>query len=389
MSALKQRLIDHIRDNGPMTVAEFMGACLYDPNDGYYATRPSIGGAGADFLTAPEASQMFGELIGLWCAHEWDALAKPAFNWIELGPGSGALMQDMLRATQRIEGMHDAASVILIETSGPLRSAQTERVPAAEWALRLEDAPPGPSLIVGNEFLDCLPIRQFVYGEDGWHEKLVGADEADQLIFGLSSAIPAPDSDDEIGAVREIAPALDVLIYEIERRLHEAPGRALLIDYGYVRPEGADTLQALKRHQKVDPLDAPGEADLTAHVDFARVAHLAQGQDQAHRVEGAVGGELLRQQAAAPQARRSGLLLGDAHRVGQRGTLDVAGPITQAQFLRGLGIEFRTEALSRANPEHADRLARELRRLTHDEEMGALFKVICLSSPNLPAPAGF
>ncbi len=348
MSALKQRLIDHIRDNGPMTVAEFMGACLYDPNDGYYATRPSIGGAGADFLTAPEASQMFGELIGLWCAHEWDALAKPAFNWIELGPGSGALMQDMLRATQRIEGMHDAASVILIETSGPLRSAQTERVPAAEWALRLEDAPPGPSLIVGNEFLDCLPIRQFVYGEDGWHEKLVGADEADQLIFGLSSAIPAPDSDDEIGAVREIAPALDVLIYEIERRLHEAPGRALLIDYGYVRPEGADTLQALKRHQKVDPLDAPGEADLTAHVDFARVAHLA---------------------------REAGL--------------DVAGPITQAQFLRGLGIEFRTEALSRANPEHADRLARELRRLTHDEEMGALFKVICLSSPNLPAPAGF
>ncbi len=346
--SLKQRLVEHIREAGPMTVADFMAACLYDPDDGYYATRPAIGGDSADFLTAPEASQMFGELIGLWCAHEWDALAKPAFNWIELGPGTGVLMADMLRATQRIEGMHDAASVVLVETSAPLRDAQAEHVPIAEWAPRLEDAPPGPSLIVGNEFLDCLPIRQFVRGEDGWHEKLVGIDEDNQLVFGLSAALPAPDSDDEPGAVREIAPGLDLLMYEIERRLHEAPGRVLLIDYGYVRPEGADTLQALKRHKKVDPLETPGEADLTAHVDFARVAHLA---------------------AAAG--------------------LSVAGPITQAQFLRGLGIEFRAEALTRANPDHAERLARELRRLTHGEEMGALFKVICLSSPNLPPPAGF
>jgi len=346
--SLGQRLIEHIRENGPMTVAEFMAACLYDPEHGYYATRPAIGGVGADFLTAPEASQMFGELIGLWCAHEWAAMGKPALNLIELGPGRGVLMQDALRATQGVAGFHDAANIVFVETSAPLREAQADRAPQAEWALRLEDAPPGPSIIIGNEFLDCLPIRQFVKGEDSWREKLVGLTENEELTFGLSAALPAPDSDDEIGAVREIAPALDSLIYEIERRLHEAPGRALFIDYGYVQSEGADTLQALRAHAKVDPLEAPGQADLTAHVDFARVAQLA----------------------------------GEA-------SLDVAGPATQAQFLRSLGVEVRAAALTKDNPGQAERVARELRRLTHSEEMGALFKAICLSSPNLPPPAGF
>jgi NADH dehydrogenase [ubiquinone] 1 alpha subcomplex assembly factor 7 len=346
---LKQKLIDHIRETGPMTVADFMGAALYDPKDGYYATRPAIGGEGADFLTAPEASQMFGELIGLWCAHEWDVLGKPAFNLIELGPGRGVLMEDMLRATQRIEGFHDAANVVLVEMSAPLRDAQALRVPNADWTLRLDDAPPGPSLIVANEFLDCLPIRQFVRDQEGFREKLVGATEGGgRLTFGLSTVLPAGDDESEPGTVREIAPALEALIYEIESRLHAAPGRALFIDYGYVAPEGADTLQALQRHKKVDPLDAPGEADLTAHVDFARVARLAR----------------------------------DA-------SLGVGGPISQAHFLRALGIEYRADTLAKANPGHAQRLGRELRRLTHDDEMGALFKAICLSSPNLPPPAGF
>lgn len=346
--SLKDKLVEHIRENGPMTVAEYMAACLYDPEDGYYATRPLIGGASADFLTAPEASQMFGELIGLWCAHEWDALGKPAFNLIELGPGRGVLMQDVLRATQRVEGFHDNSNIVLVEVSGPLRDEQADRVPVAEWAMRLEDAPPGASLIIGNEFLDCLPIRQFVRGEEGWHEKLVGTTESGQLTFGLSAALPAPDSEDELGAVREIATGLESLIYEIEKRLHEAPGRVLLIDYGYVRPEGADTLQALQAHKKVDPIETPGEADLTAHVDFARVAQLAE----------------------------------------QAG-LAVHGPVTQSHFLRALGIEIRFEALARANPTHAERLGRELHRLTSPDQMGALFKVICLSSPNLPPPAGF
>lgn len=346
--SLKQKLREHVAEMGPLTVAEFMGACLYDPDEGYYATRPQLGGAGADFLTAPEASQMFGELIGLWCLHEWDIIGKPAFNWIELGPGRGVMMQDALRATKRAEGFHDAARVVLVETSAPLLEQQEARIGDADWVERLEDAPPGPTLLIANEFLDCLPIRQFVLGEDGWHEKLVGVDEAEQLVFGLSAPLPAPDSEDEIGAVREIAPALETLIYEVERRLHAAPGRALFIDYGYVRPEGADTLQALSKHKKVDPLAAPGEADLTAHVDFARVAVLAA----------------------------------DAG-------LQVHGPLTQARFLRALGLDERAAALTHANPERAERIAREVRRLTHDAEMGALFKVICLSSPNLPPPAGF
>jgi len=346
--SLREKLIEHIRENGPMTVADYMAACLYDPEDGYYATRPAIGGANADFLTAPEASQMFGELIGLWCAHEWDQLGKPAFNLIELGPGRGVLMQDVLRATKRVEDFHDSSNLVLVEMSAPLREEQAERVPQAEWAMRLEDAPPGASLIIGNEFLDCLPIRQFLRGEEGWHEKLVGVSEDGQLTFGLSAALPAPESDDEPGTVREIATGLESLIYEIERRLHEAPGRVLLIDYGYVKPEGADTLQALKRHAKVDPIETPGEADLTAHVDFARVAHLAE-----------------------------------------QASLDVHGPITQGQFLRGLGIELRFKALAEANPAHAERLARELHRLVSPDQMGELFKVICLSSPNLPPPAGF
>jgi NADH dehydrogenase [ubiquinone] 1 alpha subcomplex assembly factor 7 len=349
MNELARKLAEHIRETGPMTVADFMAACLHDPQHGYYATRPLIGGGDADFLTAPEASQMFGELIGLWCAHEWDVMGKPALNLIELGPGRGVLMEDAWRATRRIEGFHDAATIVFVETSAPLRDEQARRVPHAEWATRLEDAPPGPSLIIANEFLDCLPIRQFIRGESGWHEKLVGLSEAEDLIFGLSSAIPGPEEDDiEEGAVREIAPGLDAVIYEVERRLHAAPGRALFIDYGYVTPEGADTMQALSRHQKVDPLDMPGEADLTAHVDFARVAHLA---------------------------REAGL--------------HVAGPIPQGRFLHTLGIDMRVEMLSRANPAHAQRVAREHHRLTHADEMGALFKVICLSTPNLPPPAGF
>lgn len=331
-----------------MSVADFMAACLYDREHGYYATGPGIGGAGADFLTAAEASQMFGELIGLWCAHEWDAMGKPAFNLIELGPGRGVLMEDAWRATQAIAGFHDGANVVLVETSAPLREAQAARMPEAEWASSLEEAPPGPSLIIANEFLDCLPVRQFVRVEDGWREKLVGLNDADALTFGLSALLPAGEDDVREGAVREIAPGLDAVVYEVERRLHAAPGRALFIDYGYAAPEGADTLQALRGHRPVDPLDSPGEADLTAHVDFLRLAQLA---------------------------REAGL--------------QVHGPLLQGRFLTALGIEVRADMLTRANPAHAPRVARELRRLTHEDEMGALFKVICLSSPNLPSPAGF
>ena len=348
MNELKQRLIEHVRENGPMTVADFMAACLYDPEYGYYATNAAIGGAEADFLTAPEASQMFGELIGLWCAHEWDVLGKPALNLIELGPGRGVLMQDAWRATEKIEGFHDAVQMVLVETSPVLRDEQEQRIAVAEWAEHIDDAPSGPSIIIGNEFLDCLPIRQFVKTDDGWREKLVGLNDAETLIFGLSAPLRAQETDDDSGAVREIAPNAESLIYEIEKRLHDAPGRCLFIDYGYTEPGGHDTLQALKNHKAADPLDAPGEADLTAHVDFSHIAHLA---------------------------REAGL--------------QVHGPITQAAFLLALGLGMRADSLKAANPERTERINREVHRLSAEEEMGALFKVICLSSPNLPTPAGF
>jgi NADH dehydrogenase [ubiquinone] 1 alpha subcomplex assembly factor 7 len=346
--SLRDALIERIQEEGPLTIADFMSACLYDPDYGYYATRPALGGDEADFLTAPEASQMFGELIGLWCAHEWEALGKPeTFDWIELGPGRGVLMEDALRATQRIAGFHDAARVTLVETSAPLRAAQAERIANAQWAERIEQIAPGPTLLVANEFLDCLPIRQFVRTKQGWHEKLVGVNAQDDLTFGLSAPITAPESEDEIGTVREIAPGLESVVYEIERRLKAAPGRALFIDYGYARPEGADTLQALEKHQKVDPLEAPGEADLTAHVDFGALA-----------------------------------------RVGAASGLQVHGPVTQGAFLAALGIDFRAESLARANPDRKERIAREHARLTEQDQMGA-FLVLCLSSPDLPPPAGF
>ena len=342
---LRDLLKEQIALSGPMTVADFMQTCLHHPQLGYYATRPALGGENADFLTAPELSQMFGELIGLWCAHEWSQIGSPAkVQLIELGPGRGALMQDALRAAQKAPGFTHALNLTLIEASAPLRAEQQKRITNARWAARLEDAPPGPSLILGNEFLDCLPIRQFVDGPEGRREKLLGLAADGELAFGLSAPLPSNANDGFV----EISPALPLVIAAIAERLHAYPGRALFIDYGRESPENADTLQAIKAHQKIDPLACPGEADLTAHVDFGAVKRLAE----------------------------------------QAG-LAVAGPIGQGQFLRTLGLDHRAEALAKAHPERAERIAREHARLTGPDQMGVLFKAICLSSPNLPPPAGF
>ena len=215
------------------------------------------------------------------------------------------VLADALRAWRSLPQFLAAVRVAMIETSPALRDTQRETLRDSpvplQWCDRVEDLPHGPLIVIANEFLDCLPIRQFFRGEDGWHEKLVGLDEAEQLTFGLSAALPAPDSDDEVGAVREIAPGLESIIYEIERRLHEAPGRALFIDYGYVRPEGADTLQALKNHRKVDPIETPGEADLVALYEAAsgeRVRNFHYAQVFATFWRGAVQTKFLRRMRA-------------------------------------------------------------------------------------------
>ncbi len=363
MTALAERIKGRIRSEGPMTLSAFMAEALFDPTEGFYATRDPIG-AGADFVTAPEISQMFGELIGLWCVQAWrDMGAPPRLSLIELGPGKGTMMADMLRAARLDPDFVRAARVFLVEASPALKTVQGRSLEASPcpiaWIGAVEDAPETPALIVGNEYLDCLPIRQFLMTPDGWRERLAGLDpDGERVAYVLSNAAPHPDDvalipeslrEAEPGTVAEIRPASAPLAAHLGERFATKPGRALFIDYGPAQSEGGDTLQAIAKHEKTDPLAEPGGADLTARVDFA---------------------------ALADAARAAGL--------------DVAGPVTQAAFLTALGVEHRAAALSQKQ-EGAERskIARQLFRLTGDDQMGALFKAICLSSEGLPAPAGF
>lgn len=347
---LRERLIAQIQAGGPMTVAQYMTACLHDPQDGYYASRPALGAAG-DFITAPLVSQMFGELIGLWLVEAWTRLGRPAaVNLVEMGPGDGTLMSDLLRAARLAPDFLAACEVWLVEVSEPLRRAQRQGLgDRPRWVSSLAEIPEGrPMLLVANELLDCLPPRQFVRGETAWAERLVGLNEAGELAFGLSRAPldrmlpPAP-----AGAVLEHSAAQEALGAEIGARIAQDGGVALLIDYGRDAPGFGDTLQALKKHRKLHPLATPGEADLTVHADFPAVVAAA-------RAAGAW---------AAPV-------------------------ITQGDFLVRLGIGARAEALANARPDKSDEIERQLERLISPDQMGELFKVACLCEPGF-APPGF
>ena len=349
---LSDRLIAQIAATGPIDVAQYMTACLHDPQDGYYATRPALGAEG-DFITAPLVSQMFGELIGLWLAETWAALGHPpSFKLVEMGPGDGTLMSDILRAGAAATGFLDAAEVWLVETSRPLRDRQAERLASHDikWADRLAEVPAGaPLLLVANELLDCLPVRQYVRTPGGWAERRVTAAEG-RLAFALSAPLtlvePAGLPPARPGDVLELSPAQAALGAEIGARLASDGGAALLIDYGRASPGYGDTLQALRAHQKVDPLATAGVADLTVHADFPAVAAAARA-----------GGA-----AAAPI-------------------------LTQGDFLLRLGIVQRAEVLARARPEAFDTLERQLSRLVSPQEMGDLFKVLCLHGPGVSPPA--
>jgi NADH dehydrogenase [ubiquinone] 1 alpha subcomplex assembly factor 7 len=356
MNPLKEQIIALIAQNGPLTIAQFMNVALNDPRHGYYATRPALGGEG-DFITAPETSQMFGELIGLWCAQSWLEIGAPGLvNLIELGPGRGVMMKDALRAAKALDAYREALSVTLVEASAPLMQEEARTLAGLDisWAPTLDAVREGPSLIIANEFLDCMPIRQFVRTRQGWREKAVGVRDG-ALAFGLvtdplprDDIIPAALKNAPEGAIAEIAPALPAFIETLAARLRAHPGRALFFDYGAAETSGGDTFQALRRHASADPLDAPGEADLTAHVDFAEVK-----------------------------------------RLGEAAGLAVAGPISQGAWLRTLGIETRAAALQKAQPDKAEMIARQLARLTAPDQMGGLFNAICLSSAGLPPAAGF
>jgi SAM-dependent MidA family methyltransferase len=349
MTPLARLLAQRIRETGPITVADYMAECLLHPVHGYYTTRDPFGAAG-DFTTAPEISQMFGELLGLALAQAWLDRGSPSpFTLAELGPGRGTLMADLLRATKAVPGFQAAARITLVEASPRLREVQAAALSAyaPRWLDRLEDLPEAPLFLVANEFLDALPIRQFQHGPQGWHERLIGLRD-DSLTFGLSAPLPqVPDTpafrDAPEGALVEDNLPARMAVAEVSTRIARHGGVAYWIDYGGWRSQG-DTLQALRQHRAADPLAHPGEADLTAHVDFEPLAALAQGF--AYDTQGAV--------------------------------------------LTRLGIEVRAERLARnlAGPALESHLAAH-RRLTHPEEMGSLFKVLAVTSAGAPQPPGF
>ncbi len=348
VSGLRTRIAEIVSRDGPMPVSLYMLMCLHDPTHGYYATRA---GFNRDFTTAPETSQVFGELIGLWAAQEWLAAGKPAKqNLIELGPGRGTMMRDILRVARSVPGFMAALDVTLVEASPLLRATQSETL--AGHAIRHVDnfdrAPEGPAIIVGNEFLDCLPIRQFVRRDGSWRERQVGLDDTGELMFGLGPPVDLPPGLTPQGDEVECSPGLEALTQALSRRFASHPGRALLIDYGPRAGSPADTLRAYRDGRQIDPLAEPGASDLTADVDFSRLRRLAE----------AAG-------------------------------LAVHGPMPQGGFLTALGASEREKALTAANPARAAEIARTIDALVSPDGMGERFNLISIGSPGLGAPAGF
>jgi NADH dehydrogenase [ubiquinone] 1 alpha subcomplex assembly factor 7 len=334
-----------IAQKGPISIAHFMAAA----NAHYYATRDPLGAAG-DFTTAPEISQMFGELVGVWCIDLWDRAGRPDAHYVELGPGRGSLAQDALR------GMATAGftpSAHFVETSPTLRTVQAERVPGAIFHDDISTLPgDAPLLIVANEFFDALPIHQLVRGGKDWHERRVAAQGtlflpvADKPV--PESLIPKALRGAPTGSIIESAPASVAIVTALAKRLTAQGGAALIIDYGYDGPALGETLQAVKGHHYANPFDAPGDQDLSAHVDFGTFA------------------------AAAALAGA-----------------EVLGAVSQGDWLGALGIGARATALAKASPHRSDEIIAAHQRLTHPDAMGTLFRVIALRAPLWPEPAGF
>ncbi|UTW60116.1 SAM-dependent methyltransferase [Kordiimonas sp. SCSIO 12603] len=354
MTELKQSLIRRIEATGPITLAEFMAECLMHPQHGYYQ-KERVFGKDGDFITAPEVSQMFGEIIGLYMADRWYKMGKPqSFHLIEFGPGRGTLMADILRATAPVEGFVDAAEVHFIETSLQLRELQKKKVPHGNWHDTLNTVPEGPSLIIGNEFFDALPIHQYERQNGEWLERRVHVEDGVfQLVVTKPTAhvalIPEHMKDGPDGSIAEICPSALSIMGDIALRLNTHGGSALFLDYGYRISSFGDTFQALKNHEYVDPFAEPGAADLTAHVAF----------DQLHR--------------AATEAHSKAY-----------------GSTPQGMFLMALGIGSRAQALaSGADAAKQEKILSELKRLTAPDEMGTLFKVLAVQNHELPPPPGF
>ena len=355
MTPLARILLARIDVTGPITLAEFMAECLLHPEHGYY-TRSTVFGRQGDFITAPEISQMFGEMIALSLAQAWlDQGAPDGAVLAEAGPGRGTLMADMLRTLRALPGLPGIPAPYLIEASPRLRDVQRAALAEApvRWLERIDELPERPLLFVANEFIDALPIRQFLRARDGWCERLVRR-EGD----GLGTAFAAPGMHPELshrlidtpeGWIVEIRPALEAIASAIAGRVARHGGAALFIDYGDWRSRG-DTFQAVRHHAPTDAFAAPGEADLTAHVDFEEIA-----------------------------------------RIGRAAGVDVTAMTPQGLFLERLGITERAQTLARNLPDGAALEAHIAahRRLTHPQEMGSLFKMIAFHPRGSEAPPGF
>ena len=345
MSALKEKILGRIAREGPLTIAQYMEMALSDPEHGYYMKRDPLGAKG-DFITAPEVSQIFGELIGLWFVQAWEDRGRPKrFYFVELGPGRGTLMADMLRAGRVRPEFLAAAEIVLVETSPALRAIQQRTLKGthALWIEDIADMPQNaPLLLIANEFFDALPIRQFVMAEGRWHERMVTA-KNNALAFALApvpadlASLPKQAPENAVAEISEDAPAA---MGVIAARLKQQSGAALVIDYGRAQSGLGDSFQAVNAHKFANPLAEPGEADLTAHVDF---------------------------EALAKRAREAGVL--------------VLGTTAQGAFLEALGIAARAERLKRdVNAATRAEIDAGVDRLINAAQMGTLFKVMALVS---------
>ncbi len=359
MNALEARIAALIAAQGPISVAQYMTLALHDAEGGYYATRQPFGAAG-DFITAPEISQMFGEMLGLWCVQVWHDQGQPKQKrLVELGPGRGTLMADALRAAKAAPEFLIGLEVVLIEASPMLQKAQAEKLKdsgaAIRWVSHFDDSlGDRPLFLLANEFFDALPVRQYVKTETGWRERMVVV-KSEALEFALApvprpaAAIPASRAAAPEGGAYEVSPAATALTETIARTVAEKGGGALFLDYGYGEELGfGETLQAVGGHRFADLLAEPGEVDLSAHVDFAA--------------------------------------LGDASR---HGGAAVYGPRPQGAFLADLGITARAEQLIAANPGAAPALLQAVARLIHPNEMGNLFKALAILPRSAASPPGF
>ena len=360
-ASLATEIRRRIRLAGPMPVRQFMTLCLTHPEYGYYMTRDPLGRSG-DFVTSPEISQVFGELVGLWAASVWHLMGRPEnVRLVELGPGRGSMMLDALRAAQVVPEFRKAIVVHLVEISPVLQERQQQAFTALDvpmmWHQSFDDVPDGPIIVLANEFFDSLPVNQAIKQFNGWYERMVEVDSNDELVFGISNDIiplfeqlvPAAVRDASIGTIYEWR--TDNFPLELGRRLARQEGAALVIDYGHVESAPGETLQAVRGHAFAKVLETPGEADLTAHVDFVALAAAAESMG----------------------AR--------AH-----------GPVDQAQFLRTLGIEKRAAALKTyASPDKVADIDKAVGRLLGEGRagMGKLFKVMALAHPELGPLPGF